>query len=69
MKKARLEEDSKISEIAKAQYGESFCEKFSYSRAGGSGTRVLVRPNAIARRYRTMKIGHIPSSETDFSLQ
>lgn len=54
MKKARLRDDSRIVELAKAEYGEKFQENFSYRVAGTPGYRVMVRPDAIARRYRSI---------------
>ena len=54
MKMARIQEDRRIVELAKSQYLGEFAQRFSYRVSGSSSRRVLVRPDAIARRYRTL---------------
>jgi hypothetical protein len=54
MKDTRLQEDNKVVDLAKVQYGADFAKVFSYRKAGQPETCRLVRPYAIARRYRTL---------------
>jgi hypothetical protein len=54
MKVARIQEDRRIVELAKSQYLGEFAQRFSYRVSGSASRRVLVRPDAIARRYRTL---------------
>ena len=54
MKISRMQKDVMIAEIAKRRYGDKFAEHFSYRVPGSSARRLLVRPNAIARRFRSL---------------
>jgi hypothetical protein len=54
MKVARIQEDRRIVELAKSQYLGEFAQRFSYRVSGSISRRVLVRPDAIARRYRAL---------------
>jgi hypothetical protein len=62
MKKARMEETSRTAALAKSFYGDKFNEVFSYRMAQGSGHQVLVRPDAIAKRFHRMNIAIQPTS-------
>jgi hypothetical protein len=71
MKTARTQEDLRIAEMAKSQYLGEFSKIFSYRF--GSSTRVLVRPDAIARRYRALHglspIVPVGDDERDFPCE
>jgi hypothetical protein len=54
MKTTRVQGDLEIAELAKQQYGQDFAQFFSYRVAGCTTPRLLVRPDAIARRFRSL---------------
>ena len=55
MKKQRHEEDTKVAELARVEYGEQFTRLFSYRVGGKQEVQTLVQPHAIARRYRQLQ--------------
>ena len=55
LKISRMQEDVRIAEMAKRHYGGEFTQHFSYRVAGSSARRLLVRPDAIARRFRSLR--------------
>lgn len=52
---SRKAEDERICEIAKAEYGASFTENFSYRK--GAATKVMTDPTIIAKHYRLLQDG------------
>lgn len=50
---SRKAEDERICEIAKAEYGASFAEMFSYRK--GSVKKVMRDPAVIAKHYRLLQ--------------
>jgi hypothetical protein len=60
VKEARLQEDRRVVELAKVQYGDDFQNIFVYRKAGSSVPHVLLQPYAIANRYRKLN-GLLPS--------
>lgn len=53
LRHSRKAEDERITEIAKAEYGASFAENFSYRKGGNK--RVMTDPTIIAKHYRLLQ--------------
>jgi hypothetical protein len=53
LRKTRKADDKRTAEIAKAEYGASFAEHFSYRK--GSTVNVMTDPASIAKHYRLLQ--------------